>query len=528
MSVEHLFKDTFSPEIKREFDKSALSRIEYIRDLSKDARIHISGVCGTGTGAVLSLLKQSGFYVSGSDKAFYPPMGDVVRGLADVVYEGFSSDNLKEKPNLVVIGNALSRGNPEVEFVIEKRIPFSSMPEVFSALLIGSREECGTSVVVSGTHGKTTTSSLVASILSHAGKSPGYFIGGVPTGGQLDGSIKAPSQDIPPEDRIVVLEGDEYDSAFFAKYSKFHCYRPDIAVVTNIEFDHGDIFEDLDAIKNEFSKFLRRIPKDGLVVACVDCPNVSFLLEVLEASKGFPKVLRYGESMDADLVIRNRSRWCYQKLPVSRYGQEIEYVYQGRSISIKTKLNGLHNARNVGAAVLVALHLGVSQDKISESLDKYEPVKRRQQIILETEEIVLIEDFAHHPTEVKLTLQGIRDAYPDKKLIVFFEPRSNTSRRAFFKNEYLDALKVADIVFLKEVDSATAVYTGVSGSAELFSVEELSKALSENKAQSFSSVETDQLVNKFCEIDRTQSVIVVMSNGDFGGIIKKITSELQK
>jgi UDP-N-acetylmuramate: L-alanyl-gamma-D-glutamyl-meso-diaminopimelate ligase len=513
----------FSPEIKKQFDKSAEGRIEYIRNLEKGSHIHISGVCGTGTGAVLSLLKQLGFYVTGSDKAFYPPMGEVVKATADIIYEEFSESNLYNKPALVVVGNALSRGNPEVEYVIAQGLPFCSMPEVFSALLIGTREECPTSVVVSGTHGKTTTSSIIASVLADAGMSPGYFIGGVLTGNVLKGSVRSFSRELPVSQRVVVLEGDEYDSAFFAKYSKFHCYRPDIAVVTNIEFDHADIFENLDAIKEEFKGFVKRVPKAGAVIVCADSLDAHALVkEVLASSPAAPAIISYGSIEGATVQLVDRKNWVYQHVPEIRQGQILTYRYKGEQIQVKTKLSGLHNALNIGAALSVCFFIGLKKEIILKGIHAYHPVKRRQQIIIEKNGMVLIEDFAHHPTEVKATLEGIREVYPKKRLVAVFEPRSNTSRRAFFRDEYKRALSLADVIVIKEVESSIIAYSGVAASTPLFEVSELAGLLEHTGKIVFYNKNIEALVD-FIDSNRTkEDVIIVMSNGDFGGIISKI------
>lgn len=517
----------FSPEIKRTFEDSAKERISYVRNLPRNAHIHISGVCGTGTGSVLSLLKKLGFYVTGSDKAFYPPMGDVVKKTADKVYEGYSVDNLVPRPDLVVIGNALSRGNPEVEYIIEQGIPFTSMPEVFSALLIGDRNECAYSVVVSGTHGKTTTTSLIASILEEAGKKPGYFIGGVPTGAVLKGSIELPSSEIPPSDRVVVLEGDEYDSAFFAKYSKFHCYRPDIVVITNIEFDHGDIFEDIDAIKNEFRQLIERLPDDGVVVVCRDAHIAFELVQEVSKTKENLRVVSYGRDKSSDVVLRSRETVPIMEGQGKVPGQKLTISFFEDEINFQVPISGEHNALNIAAASIVCAELGVTMSQIADTLRTFSSIKRRQQVIAEKNGIVLIEDFAHHPTEVRVTLEGLRDAYPDKRLIAVFEPRSNTSRRAFFRDEYKNSLSVADIIVLKDMDNATSqVYSGVSSAKPLFEIQELASLLKNENKEVFASKEIESLFSYIVQTQKSGDLIVVMSNGDFGGIVRMIEAAL--
>ncbi|HMO17689.1 MAG TPA: Mur ligase family protein [Oligoflexia bacterium] len=525
---EKIFNSAFDGSVSKYFDDNAENRIKFLKSISPGSHIHISGICGTGTGAVLQLLKHLGFYVSGSDKAFYPPMGDIIRKTADKIYTEFNTDNLNPRPEVVVIGNALSRDNVEVQHILKEKIPYCSMPEVFSALLIGTREECATSIVVSGTHGKTTTSSLIASVLSDAGRNPGYFIGGVPTNSSLDGSIRVPPKEMDASKRIVVLEGDEYDSAFFAKYSKFHCYRPDIAVITNIEFDHGDIFENLGAIEAEFKSMILKIPGEkstscGRIVACRDSENVRKLLDDSKNNPSKIPILWYGESREGelsngDISIISRKPWVYQQVPEKRSGQEIEYNLSGHKITVRTRLTGLHNALNIAATILVVKELGVGIEIARKSLENYTPVLRRQQIIAEKNNLLLIEDFAHHPTEVKVTLEGLRSAYPDKRLIAVFEPRSNTSRRDFFREEYKKALSVADIIVLKEVLESKSSFLGVSSEKALFNVLDLSNELEKSGKTSFSSKNNEEIVSFIEKNMRAGDLIVIMSNGDFGGM----------
>ena len=333
----------------RVLDDACRARIKYASALKPGAHIHISGVCGSGTSAVLALLKKRGFYVSGSDKAFYPPMGAVVRGLADRLDEGYRPENLTPAPELVVIGNALSRGNPEVEAVLAQGIPFASMPEVFAAQLIAERDYCRTSVVVAGTHGKTTTTAAIAYLLDATGRKPGYFIGGVPE--NLAGNIRPVSEEIPVEQRVVVLEGDEYDSAFFAKYAKFHCYRPDIAVITSLEFDHGDIYNSVEEIEQEFTRFAARLPEEGLILVCDQGERLQRLAETWSKDKAIKApILRYGMEAATRYRLCSRSLWCYQDVPRKRFGQKLELGIGEQELTVRTTLSGEHNALNLLAA----------------------------------------------------------------------------------------------------------------------------------------------------------------------------------
>lgn len=513
----------FSPDPVKSFDLLSQKRIEYVSSLRPESHVHVLGASGTGTGAIVCLLKQLGFRVSGSDKAFYPPMGDFIKKFADVLYNGFSVNNLKDKPDLVVIGNALSRGNEELEEVLSQGIPFCSMPELLSALLIGNREENPTSVVISGTHGKTTTTALHAHVLSVLNKNPAYFFGGVPTGNILDLPIRPHSQEGDISKRISVIEGDEYDSAFFAKYSKFHCYRPDILVITNIEFDHGDIFENLESIKAEFRELIKKVPKTGCVVVCYDAEvardlAIETLSQIAEDQR--PNLITYGFSEFSDVRIVSKNVIKKNDSMI----QEINFSVKNKNLLINTALTGDHNALNIGALIGVFSFLKIDLSLISEAILSYSHVMRRQQIHVNGEKVVLIEDFAHHPTEVYYTLSGIKQAFPNRRLISVFEPRSNTSRRAFFKDEYARALGVSDVIVIKEVDSKNPIYSGVNKDTELLNVSDLvNEFKSEFKKDklAYSSHDIDDLYNYVRSNYQPGDVVVVMSNGDFGGIIKK-------
>ncbi len=515
-------------EIEREFSENSKLRINFVKNLTKGSRVHISGICGTGTGSILVLLKSLGFYVSGSDKAFYPPMGEVVRQYADKVYEGYSSSNLESKPDLVVIGNALSRNNPESEYVFENKIPFCSMPELLSALLIGDHEDVGTSVVVSGTHGKTTTTSLIASILTSAGLEPGYFIGGVPTGEVLTTSIKTAGLNIKPQDRVVVLEGDEYDSAWFSKYSKFHSYRPDVLVITNIDFDHGDIFNTIEDIKLEFSKLIKRLPSSGLVVCCTDHENVRDVVDnAISQMSTPPKIISYGETNNPSLLLQNRSfKRSTSNSKFSEAIQEIEILYNNKKIILETTLTGKHNALNIIAAYAVASHLGITESEVNKALLKFSPIKRRQQKIFESKDYILIEDFAHHPEEVKTTISGIKESYSPKRLLAIFEPRSNTSRKAFFLEQYKQAFLDADVVFIKEVDLASSGYQGLAKDVEALNVEELKQSLVSLGKIVYTSSSVLELEKMITNEITSGDLLLVMSNGDFGGLPKNLSTIL--
>ncbi len=514
------------PAAVKELDEASIERARYVATLSPGAHIHISGICGTGTSAVLSLLKQLGYRVTGSDKAFYPPMGPRVKKLADAVYSGYAAENLEETPDLVVIGNALSKDNPEVQAVFERGLPYASMPEVFSALLIGSREECRTSIVVSGTHGKTTTTAALASILEDAGRHPGYFIGGVPN--ELPSGIRPVSKELLLANRVVVLEGDEYDSAFFAKYSKFHNYRPDIAIVTSLEFDHADIYQSLAEIELEFTRFVRRIPSDGMILVCDQGDSLAALADSWEKDPLVQAtVLRYGLAESSDYQLLSRTPWQYQDIPEKRIGQRLRFLLSGHEMEAKTTLSGQHNALNLLVCAAVARRLGVGDQELGQGIQNFTGVQRRQQILLEIAGITVIEDFAHHPSAVTTTLSGLKEAYPEKRLVAVFEPRSNTSRRGYFQEEYGKSFQSADLSVLREVQDAGS-YSSTEDEIVALDVAQVKRDIKEGGGEAKSFAEVDAIRKYLLDELRSGDLVVLMSNGDFDGLSEILVNALKR
>ena len=513
-------------EVAHELTPASLQRASLVHKLPKGAHIHISGVCGTGMASVLQLLKEKGFYVTGSDKAFYPPMGDVVRKTADRVFESYNEANLSPEPKLVVIGNSLSRGNPEIEYVLSRGIPFASMPEVFSALLIGTREECRTSVVVAGTHGKTTTTSAVATILDVSGLKPGYFVGGIPK--DLPSSIRLPAADLPPTQRVVVLEGDEYDSAFFSKFSKFHSYRPDIAIITSLEFDHADIFSSIEDIEREFTSFVGRVPENGLVLVCDDDEQLVDLAArwqrdgIVKAELAF-----YGSQPDSKYQLLKREqidrsgRSSISLGTEDTLAQELSVSLSGVEVKLRTPLTGIHNALNLLAASAVAQRLGLSAPQIAAAVPKFHGVLRRQHVVANVDGVLIIEDFAHHPTAVKVTLEGLRERYQSRRLVAVYEPRSNTSRRAFFQDAYVTSFAAADEVVLLEVADIGA-FSGTAGDTGALDVKRLASEIASTGTMASSKPSIAELQSYLLRTLGSGDVVVLMSNGDFGGLIQSL------
>ena len=496
-----------------ELDDASLERTCRVSGIPTGAHVHVSGACGTGMASVLQLLKSLGYHVTGSDKAFYPPMGDVVRRTADRVFEGYSAENLKPHPALTVIGNSLSRGNPEVEYVLENGLPFASMPEVFAGLLIGTREHCPTSIVITGTHGKTTTTAATAVIFESAGLRPGYFVGGVPK--NLPGSIRKVDTTVPADKRVVVLEGDEYDSAFFAKFSKFHSYRPDLLAVTSIEFDHADIYNSLEEIEAEFTKLVKRVPPAGAVLVAEGGEALERLVLLW---KGDPDVkapiYRYGERISSELRLLKRS-------PIPNGGQELELDLLGTTVSCRTTLTGPHNAFNLLVAAAAAHLKGLSPEEIRIGVETFEGVLRRQHVVAEPRGITVLEDFAHHPTAVLTTLQGLKEQYGPRRLVAVFEPRSNTSKRGFFQEAYAKSFAPADHVVIQNLGESSG-YWGSENAGKPLDVPLLADTISRNGTPAVALTTVEEIGFHLKKELRPGDVVVLMSNGDFGGLPKSL------
>ncbi|TVP76182.1 MAG: Mur ligase [Puniceicoccaceae bacterium] len=395
-------------------------------------RIYFMGICGTAMGNAALLVREQGHEVVGCDAGVYPPMSDVLADAGIVVLEGFDADRLAAlKPDQVVVGNAMSRGNPEVEWLLDQsEIPFISLPALFHDTVLLGRQP----VVITGTHGKTTTSTLTAYLLDAAGANPGWLIGGVPN--DLPGGAQL------GRGRPFVIEGDEYDSAFFDKRSKFIHYRPQIAVLNNLEFDHADIFRDLEDVQRSFRHFLRILPASGYALVNGDDAAIGAILPA-----PWTQVIRVGVDRGNDLVIRD-----FQDAPG---GASFDLVWRGQVWTrVDWPLHGLFNARNGAmAALAAALASGCEcpTDFDLSALARFRGVRRRQDVLHAGDRCVVLEDFAHHPTAVAAAIEALRAAYPERRMTVCFEPRSNTAATARFQAAFQTALGLADAVCLGAV-----------------------------------------------------------------------------
>lgn len=451
--------------------------------------------------SLAGLLKQRGFLVSGSDAAAYPPMSDLLRSMSIPVAEPYSEDNLKFGPDLVIVGNAISRGNVELEYVLDHRVPFTSLPQVLHESFLRGREP----VVVAGTHGKTTTTSMLAWIFQVAGKDPSFLIGGVAENFGTSFALRP--------GRHFILEGDEYDTAFFDKGPKFLHYFPHSAVLTSVEFDHADIYKDLDVVKTAFKRFVNLIPRNGYLVAQDNSANVDECI-----ARAFCKVERYG--------LGQGSTWRATGL---NFGpQETSWTIERESQAFsgnqfRMTLAGEYNVLNAMAAVAMAAHYEISSEAIAEALATFKSVKRRLEVKAEVGGVTIIDDFAHHPTAIAETLKALRTRYQGRRLWAVLEPRSNTLRRNVFFRELVDGLSLADEVVVATVFKAEAI-----PESERLSTSAVIEKLKQQGHAARECRNADEIVDAIAPELREGDVVAVLSNGGFGGIYEKLPARLAK
>jgi UDP-N-acetylmuramate: L-alanyl-gamma-D-glutamyl-meso-diaminopimelate ligase len=468
-------------------------------------RVFFIGVCGTAMGNAAVLLRKLGHEVAGSDAGVYPPMSDVLTDAGLDLFEGFEENRMLDwKPDRVVVGNAVSRGNPQVEYLLRTRqIPFVSLPQLIGEDLIGNRP----SLVVAGTHGKTTTTSLTAYALEQVGSSPGYLVGGVPldlaSGNELGGN-----------DSPFVIEGDEYDSAFFDKRSKFIHYRPHILVLNNLEFDHGDIFRDLQDISRSFSHLLRIVPSDGYVLRNGDDPN---LLALPDAPWTTTISVGQGEANDLRIV----------DFEEDGEGTRFRLLWRGEEVQeVEWNMPGLFNARNLAMAFLSTVlaqveELDLNDPFSSAALPDFsacQGVKRRQEILVDKESLVVLSDFGHHPTAIEGTLESLRARWPGRRIVACFEPRSNTAVTNVFQDRFADALSLADQALLGAVHRAEKIPQDKRINPEAM-IKRIEDAGKQGRAFAQNSELADYLEN---QLGDEPTLLVFFSNGSFDGVIDQV------
>ena len=475
--------------------------IGHLQSLSLGAHIHMMGICGTAMASLAGLLKDRGFRITGSDSNPYPPMSTQLEKLGIEIKNGYRAENLHPKPDFVIVGNVISRTNPEAVELEKLSLPYTSLPSAIGEFIIGNLE----SIVVSGTHGKTTTTALTSWVFESAHLSPGFLIGGVPKNFPV--SFRNSSG------KYFIIEGDEYDTAFFDKVPKFIHYRPKHVILTSIEFDHADIYRDLDHVKESFVRLLKLIPKDGTLIYHGADENIQSILHHCQCDQ----ILSYGKSPSFEA--------SYEVISQDIDGMTFVVRSRGEILGqFKTKMTGDHNLLNATATILLSHRLGIHVTKVQEGIKTFEGVKRRQEILGEPRGVLVIEDFAHHPTAVRETVAGIKAKYPDRKLFAVFEPRSATSRRKVFQKDYARAFDMADSVLLAEAfDQQKIEETNRFSSAEL--VHDINENSSQNqKATVHQNV--DQIVQRLKSESKKGDLILIMSNGGFDGIYGKLLTAL--
>ncbi len=466
-------------------------------------QIHLIGICGTAMASLAGLLQIKGHRITGSDQAAYPPMSDMLRSLGITIREPFHEGNLEPRPDLVIVGNAISRGNPEVEYMLDQKIPFTSSAHVMHEEFLCGRE----SLVVSGTHGKTTTTSMLAWIYEVAAQTdpafePSFLVGGV---AENFGSSFQLRPTLP-----FLIEGDEYDTAFFDKGPKFMHYFPDALILTHVEFDHADIYRELDAVKTAFKRLVNLVPRRGRIVAFDGSPNVTECL-----AKALCSVERYGFAQD--------STWRVMGLEHRDGGTRWQLLRAGVTWAhLSLPMPGEHNALNATAAVALAAGQGVPVADIVRALASFQSVKRRLEVRAVVDGITIIDDFAHHPTAIRETLRALRAAYPGSRLWAVLEPRSNTLRRNIFEHELVESLGLADRIVLAGVFKQESIPV-----EERLHPEAVLLALASAGHEAALYAHADDIISNIVPELAAGDVVAILSNGGFDGIYEKLPAALR-
>jgi UDP-N-acetylmuramate: L-alanyl-gamma-D-glutamyl-meso-diaminopimelate ligase len=469
-----------------------------IVNMTENRHIHLIGICGTAMASLAGMLQQRGFRVTGSDAAAYPPMSDFLASLGIPLSQPFAEQNLQPKPDLVVVGNAISRGNVELEHILDQRIPFCSLPQILHDEFLRGKEV----LVVAGTHGKTTTTSMLAWIFHTAGLQPSFLIGGI---AENFGSSFQLGQG-----KHFILEGDEYDTAFFDKGPKFLHYFPDSIILTSVEFDHADIYKDLDAVETAFKRLVNLIPRRGRIIAFDSGVSLERCL-----SRAFCPVERYGSGANAtwridDLHLEpGRTAWS-----VFRDGElwaEFEYPVAGE-----------YNVWNATAAAAMAAGCGIRREEIAAALKTFKSVKRRLEVRAKVNGITIVDDFAHHPTAIAGTLTALRSSYPGARLWAILEPRSNTLRRNVLQNELAKSLALADEIVVANVFKSEAI-----PEAERLDLATVAAQIQKHGRRARIVPTVEGIVQLVAPEMRSGDVVAILSNGGFGGIYEKLPERLK-
>lgn len=463
----------------------------------KTGHIHLMGICGTAMASLAGLLQDKGYRVTGSDANPYPPMSTQIERLGIPLMAGYRAENLNPKPDFVIVGNVISASNPEAQELVRLGIPFTSLPKALGEVVLKDRE----SIVIAGTHGKTTTTSMMAWACEGAGHQPGFLIGGIPK--NFSQSFRN------PQGRYFVIEGDEYDTAYFDKVPKFIHYQPRHVVLTSVEFDHADIYADLEAVKSAFRRLISLIPADGHLIYQADDALVT------ELAKGAPAGRAFGYGFQQGI-------YRAKNLPSSSGRTRFEVAFDGKVLGeFEMLLAGDYNVMNATAVVAMGHRLGWDLEKIRSALTSFEGVKRRQEILGEPGGVLLIEDFAHHPTAVRETLKAVQQRYHGRRVFSVFEPRSATSRRKVFQKDYVEAFRGGHEVLIANAFDQSKIQD-----EERFSSGELVADLREAGVSAGVYDGADSIVKDLAARAKSGDVILIMSNGGFDGIYQKLISVL--
>ncbi len=460
--------------------------------MSEKSKFHFTGICGTAMGAVAAAMKQRGFTITGSDSNVYPPMSDFLRSQGITLTEGYAEENIPADTDAVIIGNAISRGNPEAEAALDRKLIYHSLPEIMKEFFLRGKRN----FVVSGTHGKTTTSAMLAWTFKNAGRDPGYMIGGLPKNLSCGAHFT--------DSEFNVLEGDEYDTAFFDKRSKFLHYLPECVIVNNVEFDHADIYNNLEEIKLTFRRLLHIVPHRGRAFINGDEPNC---LDV--ADKAPCPITTVGFGRNCTLRIENMN-----------YETDRSSFTLG-GIPYSLRMTGEFNVRNAAMAAAAATFAGLTSQEIREGLESFDGVARRQELKGEVNGIKVIDDFAHHPTAIRLAIQSLRQRHPDSRLWILFEPRSNTTRRAVFQTQLAESLALADFSVVAAMTDLAKIPENDRLDPDLLSAD-----IARLGGRGWYLPDVETIVAKVRDHALPGDIIAVLSNGGFGGIHQKLLAAL--
>lgn len=478
-----------------------MSQSVSLKDLKSGSHIHLMGVCGTAMASLAGLLKDRGYKITGSDSNPYPPMSTQLESLGIQIQKPYQASNLNPRPDFVIVGNVIGAANPEAQELVKLNIPFTSLPKAIGEVIIENRE----SIVIAGTHGKTTTTSMMAWVCTHLKLQPGFLIGGIPK--NFQNSFKN------PQGNYFVIEGDEYDTAYFDKVPKFIHYKPKHVILTSIEFDHADIYKDLDDVKKSFRRLLQLTPENGHLIFHESDANIQ---SIRSETKAPIKTYGIGCGDYQAKILETGSDFTRFTATASGQGEG------GLLGEFKIVLSGEYNVLNATSVIAMAHQLKWDLKEVAVALQSFAGVKRRQEILGEPRGVLVIEDFAHHPTAVKETIKGIKAKYPTRKIWSVFEPRSATSRRKIFQQEYVQAFLESDQSMIMQAFDQAKIDEN-----DRFSSDELVGELKKKGAKAHVYSQVDQIVKDLAAQAQKGDLVLIMSNGGFDGIYIKILNALE-